>query len=112
MDSILDSVKKMLGITSEYEQFDKDIIMHINSVFTILNQLGVGSEEGFTIADKSNKWIDFMGAGKTLEAIKSYVYLKVKLIFDPPSSSTALESYNKLISELEWRILLSADPKE
>lgn len=112
MDSILDSVKKMLGITSEYEQFDKDIIMHINSVFTILNQLGVGPEGGFAIADKSNKWTDFIGTGKTLEAIKSYVYLKVKLIFDPPLSSTALESYSKLISELEWRILLSADPKE
>ena len=103
-ESILTSIKKLLGIAEEYEHFDQDIIMHINSVFTILSQLGVGPSEGFTISDKSSKWSDLIGDNKNLEAVKSYVYLKVKLLFDPPLNSQVMESTNHLISELEWRL--------
>ena len=110
MDSILTSVKKMLATPEDYEQFDIDIIMHINSVFMILTQLGVGPEEGFTISNKSDKWSDFIGEGKLVELIKSYVYLKVRLIFDPPQSSSVIEAMNRQISEFEWRINVAVDP--
>ena len=110
MDSILTSVKKMLGIPEDYEQFDMDIIMHINSVFMILTQLGVGPEEGFTISNKSDKWSDFIGEGKLVELVKSYIYLKVRLIFDPPQSSSIIEAMNRQISEFEWRINVEVDP--
>lgn len=110
MDSILTSVKKMLGIPEDYEQFDMDIIMHINSVLMILTQLGVGPEEGFVITDKTDKWSDFIGEGKLVELVKSYVYLKVRLIFDPPQSSSIIEAMNRQISEFEWRINVAVDP--
>lgn len=110
MDSILTSIKKLLGITEEYVQFDSDIIMHINSVLAILTQIGVGPVEGFSIEDKTAKWTDFIQADLRIQNVKSYVYLKVKLLFDPPLSSAVIESTNKLISELEWRISVSVDP--
>ena len=109
MDSILTSIKKLLGITEEYEHFDPDIIMHINSAFMILNQLGVGPEEGFSIKDKSSTWNEFLSGGANLEAVKTYVYLKVKLMFDPPLSSTVIEAIKSQISELEWRLNVSTD---
>ena len=112
MDSILTSVKKMLGITEDYEHFDADLIMHINSVFMILTQLGVGPSEGFSIEGKLDTWDDFISTGSNLEAVKSYVYLKVKLLFDPPLSSSVMESMNRMISELEWRLNVSVDPGE
>ena len=108
MGSILTSIKKLLGITEEYEHFDPDIIMHINSAFMILNQLGVGPEEGFFIKDKSSTWDEFL-SGSNLEAVKTYVYLKVKLLFDPPLSSTVIEAIKSQISELEWRLNVSTD---
>lgn len=109
MDSILTSIKKLLGITEEYEHFDPDIIMHINSAFMILNQLGVGPEEGFAIKDKNSTWDEFLSGGTNLEAVKTYVYLKVKLMFDPPLSSTVIEAIKSQISELEWRLNVSTD---
>lgn len=109
MDSILTSIKKMLGISEEYEHFDQDIIMHINSVFMALTQIGVGLADGFMITDKNAKWSDFLPTYKLVEAVKTYTYLKVKLIFDPPSSGTIIESYNRLISEFEWRINVAVD---
>ena len=112
MDSILTSVKKMLGITEDYEHFDADLIMHINSVFMILTQLGVGPSEGFSIEGKSDTWDDFISTGSNLEAVKSYVYLKVKLLFDPPLSSAVMESMNRMISGLEWMLNVSVDPGE
>ena len=112
MDSILTSVKKMLGITEEYEHFDTDIIMHINSVLSILTQLGVGPSEGFSIKDKNTTWDDFLSDSKDVESVKSYVYLKVRLIFDPPLSSSVTEAINRMVSELEWRISVAVDPKE
>ena len=110
MESILTSVKKMLGIIEEYTQFDTDIIIHINSVLTILNQLGVGPTEGLSITGKETLWTDFIPASSKLEFVKSYTYLKVKLLFDPPLSSAAIESMNRQISELEWRIQVAVDP--
>lgn len=104
MDSILTSIKKLLGISEEDEHFDTDIIIHINSVLMILNQLGVGPAKGFSISGKSEKWSDFIPTDSSIEAVKSYVYLKVRLMFDPPTSSAAIESINKLIAEYEWRI--------
>ena len=109
MESILTSIKKLLGITEEYEQFDADIIMHINSVFMILNQLGVGPSEGFSIKDKTDTWNEFVPVGTNLEAIKSYTYLRVKLLFDPPQSSSVMESMNRIISELEWRLNVESE---
>lgn len=104
MDSILTSIKKLLGISEDVDNFDTDIIIHINSVLMILNQLGVGPAKGFSISDKTAKWSDFIPNDSSIEAVKSYVYLKVRLMFDPPTSAAAIESMNKLISEYEWRI--------
>ena len=109
MDSILTSIKKLLGITEEYEHFDQDIIMHINSVFMILTQMGVGPEEGFTISDSTTTWSEFTDDDKKIEAVKSYVYLKVRLLFDPPASSSVMEAINRSISEFEWRLNIAAD---
>lgn len=103
-ESILGSVKKMLGIPSEYKNFDLDIIMHINSVLFILCQLGVGPESGYAISDDSDEWTDFIPEGTNLELVKSYVFMKVRLLFDPPQSSVVMESMNRMISEFEWRI--------
>lgn len=108
-DSILTSIKKLLGITEEYTHFDVDIIMHINSVFMVLNQLGVGPEEGYNIVDKEDVWSDFIQDRAKIESVKTYVFLKVKLVFDPPSSSVVIESYNRTIDELEWRLHVATD---
>lgn len=108
MDSILTSVKKVLGIESSYTHFDEDIIIHINSAFFILNQLGVGSEEPFTIEDESATWRDFV-SGKELELVRSYVYLRVRLLFDPPTNSFAVDAIKKQIEEFEWRLEVGAE---
>jgi len=111
-ESILTSIKKLLGIMEEYEQFDTDLIIHINSVFSILNQLGVGPVDGFSIGDEKSVWSDFITDEKRLELIKSYTYLKVKLLFDPPLSSAVIESITRMTTELEWRINITADSVE
>ena len=110
MDSILTSIKKLLGIAEEYDHFDADLIMHINSVLLILTQIGVGPSEGFSIKDKTDTWDEFIPDGCNLEFIKSYVYLKVKLLFDPPQSSSVMDATNRMIGELEWRISVTVDP--
>ncbi len=104
MDSILTSIKKHLGITEDYEHFDADIINHINSVFTILMQIGVGPENGFKITDKSQVWSDFMPDDERLEFVKTYIEKRVKLMFDPPQSSAVIDVINRQIEELEWRL--------
>lgn len=108
-DSILTSIKKLLGIPEDYEQFDLDIIIHINTVLMILTQLGVGPSKGFSIVDKEAKWSDFLPDDKNLESVKSYIGTKVRLIFDPPLSSTVVECMNRLVSELEFRINAEAE---
>lgn len=115
MESILTSIKKLLGITEDYEHFDTDIIIHINSVFMVLSQLGVGPDKGFSISDKFKTWSEFLPEGDPrFESVKTYMYLKVKLLFDPPLSSIVAEAMNRQISELEWRINVAAEslPKE
>lgn len=109
MESILTSIKKLLGISEDYTQFDSDLIMHINTVFLNLTQLGVGPEEGFSIQNENDAWSDFIDNNAQLQAVKSYMYLKVKLLFDPPLSSSVIESMNRMISELEFRLNVAVD---
>ena len=109
MESILTSIKKLLGMTEDYTAYDDQIIIHVNSVFMILTQLGIGPEDGFTIKDKEAIWNDFVSDVTKLELVKSYVYLKVKLLFDPPSNSSVIESINRQINEFEWRLNVKAE---
>lgn len=111
MESILTSIKKLLGITEEYTHFDPDIIMHINSVFMILSQLGVGPSEGFRIEDDSTTWDEYITAEDNLDAVKTYMHLKVKLLFDPPLSAAVKEATNQMINELEWRLNVETESK-
>ena len=107
--SILTSIKKLLGVAEDYTEFDEDIMTHINSVFLNLTQLGVGPEEGFMIRDDTAVWEDFIDNSIQLQAIKTYIYLKVKLLFDPPLSSSVTESINRMIAEVEWRLNAAVD---
>lgn len=113
MESILTSIKKQLGIAKEYTHFDADIIMHINSVFMVLTQLGVGPSDGFYIEDDSLEWMDFIEDPNQLQAVKTYIYLKVRLLFDPASlGSATLAAYERQIQELEWRLNVAAESGE
>lgn len=109
MESILTSIKKLVGIAEDYTVFDTDFIIYINSAFATLNQLGIGPVEGFSIVDASSKWSDYGVATPMLDHVKSYVYLKVKTIFDPPTSSTVLDAYNRMIQETEWRLKVASE---
>lgn len=109
MESILTSIKKLLGITKEYTHFDADIIMHINTVFLNLAQIGIGPSTGFSIEDDTSVWTDFIPENPLFEAIKSYTYLKVRLMFDPPQNSSLIEAINRNINELEWRLNVQAE---
>lgn len=102
--SILDGTKKNLGLDSAYDVFDDDIIMHINSVFSTLAQLGIGPVDGYQIEDDTATWDDFIGTDLILNAVKTYVYLRVRLLFDPPSTSYLIDSLDKQRLELEWRL--------
>lgn len=112
MDSILTSIKKMLGISEDCDNFDIDIITHINTEFAILNQLGAGFQKKFFIKDKSAVWNDFIPDEKLNEMIKTYMFLKVKMVFDPPLSSAVIASMTNMIEELEWRIKTEAESTE
>lgn len=112
MESILTSIKKLLGIPEEYDHFDPDIIMHINTVFMILNQLGVGPETCFSIEDDTTTWGDFLEDPTQLQMVKSYMGLKVRLLFDPPSSSTHMTAINEAIREFEFRLNVAVDPPQ
>lgn len=109
MDSILTSVKKLLGISEEDTSFDPDIIMCINSVFSILKQLGVGPKDGFSIIDSSATWSDYFSDRPVVESVKTYVAAKVRMMFDPPTSSTMMQALTNVISELEWRLNVECD---
>jgi hypothetical protein len=110
-ESILITIKKLLGISREYMHFDTDIITHINTVFLNLQQLGVGPVEGFSIKDEKTKWQDFINDNKKLNAVQTYIYLKVRLVFDPPLNSAVLEANKQMINELEWRLNVEAESK-
>lgn len=104
MESILSSIKNLLGISEDDHSFDQELRIHINSVFSILNQLGVGPDEPFILDDETHTWNEFIGKNKRIEMVKSYVYLKVLLIFDPPQSSSRVDSIKRQIDEYEWRL--------
>lgn len=110
MESILNSIKMLLGIAEDYTQFDDDIIIHINSVFSILTQYGVGPDEGFAITDSSTKWSDYTSDDAKLAMVKTYIYLRVKQMFDPALGGTVAETIQRQIDELEWRLYIAKDP--
>lgn len=113
MDSILTSIKKLLGITEEHTNFDADIIAHINSVFADLAQMGVGPSNGFTIWDSSAIWDDFISDSLLLQSVKSYMYLRVKILFDAASmGSSTMASYERQIAQWEWRLNIAAESEE
>lgn len=109
MESILTSIKKLLGISEDDTSFDPDIIMHINSVFMVLRQLGIGPPEGFAIEGEDAVWADYMSDNALIESVKTYMYMKVRLIFDPPTSAAMIDSMNRLIDEFEWRLNVAAE---
>ena len=111
-ESILTSIKAQLGIQEEYTAFDQQLIMHINSVLMLLKQLGVGPISGFTISDNTATWNDFLSSDKNLEATKSYVGMRVRMLFDPPTTSIVAESMNRMINEFEWRLNSEAESEE
>lgn len=111
-DSILISIKKLLGIGAEYNVFDPDIIIHINTAFSTLNDLGLGSSEGFSISDDTATWNSYIQNDKIFESVKTYIYLRVKILFDPPLNSSVLETMKETIRELEWRLNVNAESKE
>lgn len=106
-DSILLSVKKMLGITGDYNYFDNDIIMHINTVISILKQMGLKTD--LVVANEKQTWRKLYGDDDIYGFIKTFVYLRVKLLFDPPASSSVSDAINRQIQELEWRIYSELD---
>lgn len=114
-ESILTSVKKVLGIPEYYEHFDQDILLHLNSVMSILHQLGVGPENGFVVEDDSTTWSDLFDGDidtNKMMYVKSYVCLRVRLLFDPPASSGAIDAMERQMRELEWRITVTRDPRD
>jgi hypothetical protein len=108
-DSILDKTKKALGLAADYTAFDSEIILHINSVFSTLTQLGVGPIDGFEIEDNTTQWIDFTGGDKKLNLVKTYMYLRVRMLFDPPSIGSVIIHIEKEIEQLEWRLNVTVD---
>lgn len=107
--SILETIKKLIGIDRDYGVFDIDLIVAINSSFMILNQLGIGPEKPFSITDCTSTWADFFGDEEIFALAKSYIYLRTKLLFDPPSSGVLHEAVERQISEFEWRMHVQAD---
>lgn len=110
--SILTSIKKLLGLAEDYTAFDTDIIIHINTALMVLHQLGVGPEEGFQIKSKKDKWDDFIDEDDNLEAVKTYIYLKTKMVFDPPQHGPTEDALKESIKEYEWRLNVQAENNE
>lgn len=108
-DSILDSIKKILGMPPDYDAFDTDLVIHINSVFGILAQLGVGPAGGFSISDNTTLWKSYLGDSKDLEMVKSYMALKVRMVFDPPTIGAVMDAMKEQIREYEWRLNVQVD---
>lgn len=111
-ESILNTIKKLIGLEVDYTQFDTDVITHINTALGILFQLGIGPEDGLYITSAKEKWMDLLDGENLFELVKTYVYLFVRNVFDPPSSSSVLEANRKLMDQLEWRIVVMADHVE
>lgn len=109
--SILNTIKRALGLEPDYDTYDLEVITHINSVFSTLQQLGVGTDEAYEIESADNKWEEFLENDKNLNAVKSYIFMRVKLIFDPPGNSFAVESLQKQVDQLEWRLNVYSEGK-
>ena len=109
MDSILNSTKKILGLDESYTHFDVDITMHINTALFSLSQLGVSVADSYSIRDASDTWVMLFGAAQNLEAVKSYIYYKVRLAFDPPKTSYGIKAIEDQVKELEWRLSVHVD---
>jgi hypothetical protein len=108
-NSILDDVKKVLGLDASYTVYDIDVIMHINTAFGVLNQLGIGPDVGFSISDNTAVWDDFTAGDVLLNMVKSAIYLRVRLLFDPPTTSYLIESMRKQLEELEVRLNINRE---
>ena len=108
-ESILTSIKKLLGIDENYTAFDMDVAMLINSALFRVNQIGIGPSEGFTISDKTAVWSDLIGTRKDLEAVKTYVWLKVRLVWDPPQAGYLVDAIKENIKELEFTLNIQAE---
>jgi hypothetical protein len=110
LESILNTIKKLLGIAPDDDSFDSDVLVHINSTIPILSQMGIGPSNGFIVTSPDDKWSDYINSDTiNLEGVKTYLYLKIKLIFDPPTNSTTIDAINKSINELEWRMMLAVE---
>jgi hypothetical protein len=109
MESILTSIKKLLGISEEYVHFDNDIIILINTVLSDLNAIGVGPSNGFSITGDVETWDNLVSDDEKLNNVKTYVFLRVKLLFDPPTQSSVLESYQRQADKLEWLLNVVAE---
>lgn len=108
-DSILTSIKKLLNLPEDYTDFDEDIVLHINSALDTIQQLGVGPLEHYEIENKDNKWSEFIGDVKFINFVKTAVFLDVRLVFDPPATSFQIDSFQKRLEQLHWRLRVQAD---
>jgi hypothetical protein len=111
-ESILVSIKHAVGIPDDYDVFDPDVIMHINTAFATLNQLGIGPAQGFRIEDESATWDSVLNGDDRFNDAKSYVFLRVRMLFDPPSTSFLLEAMKEQIKEFEWRLNVKREEEE
>lgn len=109
-ESILESIKLLLGLTKEQDYFDNQLIMHINTVIAVLRQIGVADDKEFYVTGYDESWDDYIEGNKDLDAVKSYIAHKVRIMWDPPSGA-AKEATDNIISELEWRLSVMVDPK-
>lgn len=108
--SILNSTKKVLGIAEDYKAYDFDIRTHINAVLSTLTQLGVGPSAGFEVNDEFAEWVEFLGTDPRLNSVQSYVYLRVRMMFDPPTNSFTITALQEQIKEMEWRLVEQTAP--
>lgn len=110
--SIFNSIKALLGPDADYDVFDQDILIFINSALATLTQLGIGPDEGFRITGPDETWSDLLGDAKDLDSVKEYIFMKVKMAFDPPTSSFVMSAYQEACKEFEWRLNIAVDPKK
>lgn len=109
-ESILLTIKKMIGPSIDYPAFETDLIVHINTALMVLNQIGIGPVEGFQITGEDETWHDLIGDAKNLDAVKTYIYLRVRMAFDPPTTGATTDAFKEMIKEYEWRLNVQVDP--
>lgn len=109
-NSIFLTIKSLLGPDADYDVFDQDILVFINSAISTLTQIGVGPSTGFRVTGSTETWSDFIGTDSRIDSIKDYIYMKVKIMFDPPTNSSVLSAYQDSCKELEWRLNVAKDP--